>query len=300
MLKVNEIACVNACNKIKSHRLPYQWDLNIYRGCSHNCQYCFALYTHQYLDHGSFGKDIFVKMNIVSKLEEHLKRHSFEGEVINLGGVCDNYQPLEAKYKIMPEILKLLITYRVGCVISTKSDLILRDIELIKELSSITYVNVAASIISLDEELIRKLEPGTTSIERRLSMLERIKKETNASVGLHMMPIIPYVTDQKENLEKLYERSHLFVDYILPGTLNMRGETRKQFLNFMKHNKQGVYAKFISLYNDKNRYRNYQKNLYTFIHELEKKYQINAYYQRIIKEKLKNEKQLSFDFDEPM
>ncbi len=112
----------------------------------------------------------------------------------NIGGVTDSYQPIEREMKIMPEILKLMIKYKTPIIISTKSDLILRDIALIKELADITYVNVAFTITTMDEQLREKLEPNASPSLKRFEALQQFKK-TNASLGVHIMPIIPYLTD---------------------------------------------------------------------------------------------------------
>ncbi|WP_330656079.1 SPL family radical SAM protein [Alkaliphilus flagellatus] len=125
MRKYNEIICEVACTKLKRH-MPYSWDLNIYRGCEHGCKYCYAMYSHQYLGSKDYFGNIFIKTNIVQKLEEQLSSSSWKREIINIGGVTDSYQPIEEEYKIMPKILKLLIKYKTPAIISTKSDLILR------------------------------------------------------------------------------------------------------------------------------------------------------------------------------
>lgn len=154
-----EIQCSAACNRVRG-RFPYHWDLNIYRGCAHCCQYCFALYSHEYMESDDFYSDIFVKTNIAERLERQLKSRNWDRQVINLGGVTDNYQPAEAHYKIMPELLKLLIRFENPAIISTKSDLILRDYDLIDQLSRVAYVNIAATITTMDEDIRGVLEPG--------------------------------------------------------------------------------------------------------------------------------------------
>ena len=128
MAEYKEIICATACNKLK-RKMPYGWDLNIYRGCEHGCRYCYAMYSHDYMANGEeeYFNDIYLKTNIAEKLEEQLAGRLWKREVVNIGGVTDSYQPIEEKYRLMPEILRLLIKYRTPCIISTKSDLILRD-----------------------------------------------------------------------------------------------------------------------------------------------------------------------------
>ena len=173
-------------------------------------------------------KEYIIK-NILDALERELSSPNWKKEIVNIGGVTDAYQPIEEKLELMPEILKLMIKYKTLIIISTKSDLILRDFSLIEELSKITYVNIACTITTMDESLRAKLEPDGCSSKRRFEVLKKFKK-TNASVGVHLMPIIPYITDNYENIEEIYRlASEIKVDYVLPGTLYLRGKTKPYF-----------------------------------------------------------------------
>ena len=229
-----DITCKAALNKLRTRRLPYSWDLNIYRGCQHSCQYCFALYTQDYMPGSDFFDTIYVKANVAEQLERQLASPSWKREIVNIGGVTDSYQPIEKERRIMPDILNLMIKYKTPCIISTKSDLILRDFDLIDHLSRITYVNVAATITCMDENIRQRLEPGGVASLRRFRMLKEFSK-TQASRGLHMMPIIPYLTDSDENLDALYAHGEeARVSYALPGLLNLRGRTKTSFFNFIR------------------------------------------------------------------
>ncbi len=247
MVNYKEISCNIACNKLKK-RMPYSWDLNIYRGCEHGCKYCYAMYSHNYLGSDKYFDDIYVKTNIVEKLEEQLSSPSWKRDIVNIGGVTDSYQKIEEHYKLMPEILKLMIKYKTPCIISTKSDLILRDYDLIDELSNITYVNVAATITCMDEKIRRKIEPNGAKSVIRFNVLKEFSK-TNASTGLHIMPIIPYITDNYENIDELYQNAkNSEVDYVLPGTLYLRGKTRGEFFDFIKKELHDFYKPLTALY----------------------------------------------------
>ena len=109
MPKYIEINCKSACNKVVSSFLPYHFDLNVYRGCFHKCEYCFAQYSHKYMNSTDFFDEIYVKKNIVEVLEKQLISKRRKREVINLDGVTDNYQTIEKEYKLMTHILKILI-----------------------------------------------------------------------------------------------------------------------------------------------------------------------------------------------
>ncbi|WP_346936609.1 radical SAM protein [Clostridium sp.] len=288
MAEYREITCDIACNKLK-RKVPFAWDLNIYRGCEHGCKYCYAIYSHQYLDSDKYFDDIYVKTNVVEQLEKQLSSPSWKREVVNIGGVTDSYQPAEANYKLMPNILKLMIKYKTPCIISTKSDLILRDYDLIDELSRVTYVNVAATITSMDENIRKLIEPNGVASLKRFAMLKEFSK-TNASTGLHFMPIIPYITDTFENINSLYfHAKECDVDYVLPGTLYLRGSTRIVFLDFIKKEFPKVYDDLLLLYKTGGADKEYKNNLYKKVNALREKYGLSSSYSKPMKEKLNQE-----------
>lgn len=259
MTKYNEITCKTACNKITSF-LPYGWDLNIYRGCGHHCKYCFALYSHKYMNSVNFFDEIFVKTNIAESLEKQLRSRTWKREVINLGGVTDSYQPAEEKYKLMPEILKVLIKYKTPVTISTKSKLILRDYDLIDELSKVTSVNIACTITTVNETVRELIEPNTATAIEKFNVLKEFSK-TNASIGLHSMPVIPHLTDSFENINALFSKAQKCgVNYIITELLNLRGQTRTVFFEFIKNKLPHLYNKISALY--KNAYidKSYREN----------------------------------------
>ena len=285
-LKYTEISCDTAMNHLK-RRMPYSWDLNIYRGCEHGCKYCYAMYSHEYLDSEDYFGDIFVKTNIVEQLEKQLSSLKWKQEIVNIGGVTDSYQAAEEHYRLMPEILKLLIKYKTPAIISTKSDLILRDYDLIDELSKITYINVAATITTMDESIRKLIEPGGVESAKRFIMLKSFRK-TNASVGLHVMPIIPYLTDSFENFDMLFSMAQdSGVHYVLPGTLYLRGKTRTVFLDFIKKEFPHLYDDLVALYKTGGADKEYKNSLYKVVNELREKYSLSSSYTKPMKEKLR-------------
>jgi DNA repair photolyase len=239
----------SALHKIKSNYLPYRYDLNIYRGCEHNCGYCFAQYSHKYLDSEEFFDDIYYKKDIVNILDKEMSSRNWKGKMINIGGVTDTYQPIEKDKKLMRDVLKLMIKYENPINICTKSDLILRDMDLLKELSQKTVVNIASSITCKDEKIRIKLEPNSPSTKKRFKVLETIKKETEATTGILMMPIFPYITDSVENIEYIFKKAKsIDVDFILSGVLNLKGNTKEKVLKFMDEEFPLLKRKYESLY----------------------------------------------------
>ncbi|MNZ55504.1 Radical SAM superfamily protein [compost metagenome] len=303
MVAYTEMTCSVACNKLK-RKVPFAWDLNIYRGCEHGCKYCYAIYSHDYLnsDSGKYSEDIYVKTNIVDQLEKQLSSPSWKREVVNIGGVTDSYQPAEEVYKLMPDILRLMIKYKTPCIISTKSDLILRDFDLVDELSRITYINVAATITCMDETIRQQIEPNGVPSLQRFAMLKEFSK-TNASTGLHFMPIIPYLTDNRDNVDALYAAAKdSKVSYVLPGVLYLRGNTRGVFFNFIRTAYPELYEPLLALYKKGGARKEYKDSLYAMVNELKAKYQLSGSYIAPQKEKLKQGEpvQLSlFDVEMP-
>ncbi len=285
MVKYKEEICKSALNKLK-RKIPYGWDLNIYRGCQHGCKYCYAMYSHDYLQSSEFFNEIHVKTNIVDQLEKELRSSSWQREVINIGGVTDSYQPIEEKYKIMPEVLKLLIKYKTPAIISTKSTLILRDYDLIDQLSRITYINVAETITTMDEDIRKKIEPLGATTMNRFEVLKEFRK-TNASIGLHLMPIIPYITDSGDNIDKLYAMARQCdVSYVLPGTLYLRGNTRQVFFRFIKQEFPHLYKPLGDLYKKGGAGKEYKDKLYLMVNNLRDKYKLSGSYTKPMREKM--------------
>ena len=267
-----EIKSKTACNKIDSNFLPFRWDLNIYRGCEHKCQYCFALYSHKYMNSNSFFDDIYVKKNIVECFEKQISSKRWKRTLVNIGGVTDSYQPAEKQYKLMPEILKLCIKYKVPISLSTKSNLILRDFDLFAELAAIVPVHIACTITTLNENIRKLIEPNAATSQERFNNLKEFSK-TKVNTGIFIMPIIPELTDSYGNLSMLYKTAKQNnVNYAITSVLNLRGETKIQFLNFIKNKLPHLYRKINSYY--KGAYVNcaYTKNLNAMLNRIADKY----------------------------
>ena len=290
MAKVTEIRCQQACNNLKNTGLPYGWDMNIYRGCQHGCVYCYAIYSHDYISKDSYYDDIYVKVNIAEQLERQLSSPSWKGEEIGIGGVTDSYQPIEAKYKLMPEILKVLIKYKNPCSISTKSDLILRDYDLIDELSRVADVSIGASINVMDDKVRKKIEPGGKSATRRFNMLKEFSK-IDVFTGLLQMPVIPYISDSPENVEALYAHAaEAQVDYVVRGVLYLRGKTRGVFFDFVRREYPELLEQLTLLYRNTNLRNEYKSSLYLMMNQLKSKYRLSGNYMNPTKRGSRKEK----------
>jgi DNA repair photolyase len=250
------------------------WDLNVYRGCEHKCVYCFARYTHRYLESDNFFEHIHVKTNIAELLDAELRKNRCGWEEITLGGVTDCYQPAEERYGLMTKIIEVLVKRRHPVSISTKSILILRDIDLLKKLAEVADVEVAASITTLDEDLRKKLEPGAAPARARMEMLARVK-EAGCSASILAMPVIPFLTDTTENLDTLYsEAAKHGVDTIYTSALHLRGCVKGPFLGFVRRNYPNLVEKYVEMYKGSYAPIPYRRKLDALSAGLKRKYRI--------------------------
>jgi DNA repair photolyase len=224
------------------------WDLNVYRGCGHRCVYCFAQYSHKYLDTTEFFDDIFAKINAADDLNADFSKRSWKNDPVNVCGVTDGYQPLEERYALMPKIIETFIRHKNPMVITTKSTLLLRDADLLEELNKVAGVCVQASVSTIDESVREKIEPFASPTSDRLNMLGELGK-LGIRVGALLMPIIPHLTDDLENLESIFGLAKKNgAKFIFPSALNLRGNTKKVFFDYMEELFPSLVEKIKPLY----------------------------------------------------
>lgn len=203
----------------KSPDIPFEQSINPYRGCEHGCIYCYARPTHAYFDLSpgiDFETRLFAKPNAVELLEKELAAPSYQCSVIALGTNTDPYQPIEREYKITRRIIALLKKYQHPLTIVTKSNLVERDIDLLAEMAEENLVQVFVSVTTLDNDLMRKMEPRATSPQSRLRTLARLN-EANIPTGMMFAPVIPVINDSEMEkiLEKAAELGVMNVGYVL-------------------------------------------------------------------------------------
>lgn len=175
--------------------------MNLYRGCTHGCIYCDSRSTCYQMDH--LFEDVAVKVNAPELLEAELRRKRRRC-MIGTGSMCDPYLPLEKELGLTRRCLELIDRYDFGVSILTKSDLILRDLELLRRINRKTRVVVCTTLTTYDEELCRILEPHVCSTRQRFEML-RTMREHGIHTGVWLCPILPFLNDTEENLHGLLE-----------------------------------------------------------------------------------------------
>ncbi len=188
--------------------IPFDRSINPYRGCEHGCVYCFARPTHAYLGLSpgqDFESRLFAKPKAAQLLVQELRKPGYQVRTMALGTNTDPYQPIDEKYQITREILKVLRDFRHPVGIVTKSNRVLRDIDILADMAKDNLARVAISVTTLDRELARTMEPRAPTPERRL---EAIRELTAAGVPATVMtaPMIPALNDHE--MEAILERGH--------------------------------------------------------------------------------------------
>ncbi|MBR1734103.1 MAG: radical SAM protein [Alphaproteobacteria bacterium] len=254
------------------HAYSTNWDINLYRGCEHKCIYCFAQYSHKYLESDQFFDDIIVKTNVAEALNTDFSKRNWEPRAINLCGVTDPYQPLEKKYELMPKIIETFIRHKNPMIITTKSTLLMRDLDLLEELNKSAFVEIRVSASVINENIRNKIEPLAAPTIERLEMLSEITKR-GIDTGVLMMPIIPYLTDNIANLSNIFQISkENGANFIIPAIMHLRGETKKNFYNHIDKLFPNLRSKIEPLYRGAYVDKKYLKNFSEKISLLRNKY----------------------------
>jgi DNA repair photolyase len=190
-------------NRCTGERMPFTWTINPYRGCEFACKYCYARYTHEFMemrDGADFEQKIYVKQHAAELLRQELRRVK-PGEEIAIGTATDPYQPAERRFEVTRAILEELARHQgleIGLI--TKGNLILRDVELLKEVGRNNRLFVNLSITTLNVELARILEPRAPRPDLRMEVVRKLN-DAGIATGVSCSPVIPGITDAPRDLE---------------------------------------------------------------------------------------------------
>jgi DNA repair photolyase len=220
--------------KNDSPDLDFTYSINPYRGCEHGCVYCYARPSHEYLGFSAgieFESKILVKPDAPALLEDSFRKKSWQPQVIAFSGNTDPYQPVERKLQLTRRCLEVFLKYRNPVEIVTKNFLITRDLDILRELASLNLVHVLISITSLDPNLVRVMEPRTSTPVKRLEAIQ-VLAENTIPVGVNAAPIIPGLNDEElpSILEKASARGATSAGYIL---VKLPGEVKSIFLDWL-------------------------------------------------------------------
>ena len=273
------------------------WSINPYVGCAFACSYCYAPYAHRYVVDRSvqespnetvrdslqelppqvaFSRRIVVKGNAADVLRQELapgraKRVALErGETLVIGTATDPYQPAERRFRVTRGILEVLAPIKsLDLCIITKSPLIARDVDLLAQIGASASVTVHLSLITIDRDIARRVEPRAPTPESRLRALRRLS-DAGVEVGINVMPVLPGITDNPAGLEQLVRAVFdAGAKYVNACTLRMRADTRARYLDMLQREFPELTARYRAAYARGHAVSdNYQQGLKRFMRRL--------------------------------
>ncbi|MET9291320.1 Rv2578c family radical SAM protein [Streptomyces sp. NPDC003077] len=248
----HEVRARSIVNRVPgASRMPFEWTVNPYRGCTHACVYCFARKTHAYLDLDTgtgFDSQIVVKVNAPDLLRRALSGSHPRGEHIAMGTNVDCYQRAEGRYRLMPGIIEALRDHANPFSILTKGTLLLRDLDLLRQAAEVTEVGISVSVGFTDPELWRTVEPGTPSPERRLDMV-RTLSEHGIRCGVLMAPVIPFLGDTPEQLRATVRAiAAAGATSVTPLALHLRPGAREWYLAWLAREHPHLVPRYQRMY----------------------------------------------------
>jgi DNA repair photolyase len=235
----------------RSPDLPFDRSVNPYRGCEHGCIYCFARPTHAWLNLSpglDFETRLIARPGIGAVLERELRAKAYRPATIAIGTNTDPYQPCEAEYRVMREVLEVLAAHRHPVAITTKGALILRDLDILAPLAAQGLLRVGISVTTLDAGLARRMEPRAMAPDRRLHVIRRLA-EAGIPVRAMIAPVIPGLTDHEMEpiLQAVAEAGAVAATFI---TLRLPMEVSPLFQAWLAAQEPGRAAKVMARVRD--------------------------------------------------
>ena len=224
---------LNSCD---SKRVPFRWTVNPYRGCEFGCHYCYARYTHEYmeLDGGDFEHKIFAKQDAGALAARDLATEDILGEHIAIGTATDPYQPAEREFGATRAILEKMAE-RAGLSVSitTKSNQVVRDLDILKKLAERSSLTINITVTTLRPRLARLLEPRAPRPDLRLAAVRQLR-DAGLAAGVFASPILPGLTDREEDLDALVRAARdAGALWLAANVLFLMPSSQKQFLPFL-------------------------------------------------------------------
>ena len=232
-----ELSARSLLNRCDSPRMPFEWTVNPYRGCSMGCRYCYAAYTHEFMGITTpedFHSLVYVKTGGYPETARRLAALVRKGEQIALGSATDPYQPGEAEAKVTRRFLELVAQHRdVRLGIVTKGALVLRDLELLQAISRRSRLSVNVSLITPHADLARRLEPWAPPPDVRIEVMRRLVAG-GIDTCLGLAPVLPALTDDMKSLDELLGKvAQAGVRRLFLNVLFLRSPTKEKYLHWL-------------------------------------------------------------------
>ena len=279
--RYQEIRCRSALNAVQG--MPFDWTLNPYRGCTHACHYCYARRYHTQFELGAddeFASVIFVKTNFVQVLRQELAKPSWKNEYVAVGTATDCYQPIEGHYKLTRSTLEALAEFRNPAGVITKGPMIVRDKDVLSDLSSRAGCTVYISVPCVDDEVWRALEPGTAS---PLQRLRAVRDLTDAGIraGVLMNPIVPGISSRPSLIERTMKAiADHGARFVGCNVMFLEGGTRDHFMRWLSDEFPHLVSGYRELYSRKYAPAAYRQEVFTIFEAMRTKYGIGQREQR--------------------
>jgi DNA repair photolyase len=255
--------------------MPFRWTLNPYRGCTHACHYCFARRYHTQFEldaDDQFSSVILVKANLLRVLRRELRKPSWTRELVAVGTATDPYQPIEGHYRLTRGSLEALAEAATPIGLVTKGPMVIRDVDVLKDVSRRSSATVYMSVPSIDEDAWKRLEPGTAHPLQRLRAV-RTLVDAGIRTGVLMAPIVPGITSDREllanTIRAIADHGARFVG---ANVLYLDGGTRTHFLSFLAREYPDLVDSYQDLYPGETKYvpDGYRNEVQGMIRDLQK------------------------------
>jgi DNA repair photolyase len=234
-----------------TERMPFTWTINPYRGCEFGCRYCYARYTHEFMELDGvrdFEEKIYAKQFAAATLSAELRKIPRQ-EAIAIGTATDPYQPAERRYELTREILKAFASCRSRRVsLTTKSDLVARDVDVMKDIARANIFHVHVTVTTVDEGLARLLEPRAPRPALRLEAVRRLA-DAGIQTGVFPNPVMPLLTDSEESLDALAAAARgAGASFLGGGLLFLKPCARQVFFPFLEQHFPKLLARYEELF----------------------------------------------------
>ena len=273
--RYQEVRCRSALNAVKG--MPFDWTLNPYRGCTHACHYCYARRYHTQFELGSddeFASMIFVKTNVVEVLRRELLKPSWKNEYVAVGTATDCYQPIEGHYKLTRGALEALAEVGNPAGVITKGPMIVRDRDVLADLSSRGGCTVYISVPCVDDDVWQALEPGTAPPLQRLRAVRQLI-DAGIRTGVLMNPIVPGISSKPSLIERTMKAiADHGAQFVGCNVMFLEGGTRDHFLRWLTAGYPHLVDGYRDLYARKYAPSAYRQEVFTVFEAMRKKYGI--------------------------
>jgi DNA repair photolyase len=248
-VRVAEVAAKSALNRVRG--MGFTWSLNPYTGCAHQCVFCYARGTHAYRELDGvreWGSVLTAKVNLAAVLRADLSRSTYRGDEIAIGTATDPYQPLEGRYRLMRGILAALRDARAPFHITTRSPLIVRDLDLLAQCAGRAEVGVAVSIATLDDRVAREIEPTVAPPRQRLRAV-RALADARIRVGVAVAPVLPEITDDAAAMAAVvHAAADAGASHVWHSALNLGAVTRDAYFAFLDETRPELVERYARLF----------------------------------------------------